>query len=221
MQEHRNEARPILYSFRRCPYAIRARLAIAYAGVSVELREIMLKNKPPSMLEYSPKGTVPVLVLPSGQVIDQSLEIMHWALAQNKGDWYSGAAECLKTIDQLIAQNDTQFKPWLDKYKYADRYPEYSQAFYREQCEVFIAQLNTRLEQHTFLMADQCTLADAALVPFVRQFALVDRAAFDGCRFYFVQRWLADFLASPLFKEVMPKFAPWQPGDKALLFPCN
>jgi len=125
---------PILYSFRRCPYAMRARLAIAYSGIKLELREIVLRNKPEEMLAISPKGTVPVLQLPSGEVIDESIDIMRWALAQHDpNDWYS--EPYIPAIESLITQNDESFKPWLDRYKYADRYPEQSETYYRNQCE--------------------------------------------------------------------------------------
>jgi glutathione S-transferase len=126
---------PVLYSFRRCPYAIRARIAIHYSGFKVLLREVVLRNKPPSLLSYSPKGTVPVLILPGGQVIDESYEIMVFSLQHNDPDNWLEKSDALSRAmaQELIAQNDGEFKFWLDRYKYSDRYPEQSAEYYRAQ----------------------------------------------------------------------------------------
>src|SRR5690554_5339291 len=163
---------PILYSFRRCPYAMRARLGILFAGLQVELREIVLRNKPAQMLAISPKGTVPVLQLPDGQVIDESLDIMRCALQLQDPQQLLDES----TLTQgyaLIEQNDRQFKHWLDRYKYADRYPEMTQLEYRLQGEVFLQQLEQLLNQ-SFLLGDKISLADIGIMPFIRQFAHVD-----------------------------------------------
>lgn len=196
----------LLYSFRRCPYAMRARMAVAYSGVEVELVEVSLKAKPPQMLERSPKGTVPVLVL-DDQVLEQSLDIMRWALGQNDpGDWsMSGDADAQQQIAELIGQNDSSFKIDLDRYKYAVRYPEFSQQVYRGRGEVFLSQLEGLLNEREFLITDHLTLADIALAPFVRQFCFVDPDWFWQSPYPKLQGWLQRFLQSALFKQVMHK----------------
>ncbi|MDT4290835.1 glutathione S-transferase [Methylomonas sp. MO1] len=207
---------PIFYSFRRCPYAMRARLAIAVSGLSVALREIELSNKPEAMLSVSPKGTVPVLVLPDGQVIEQSLDIMRWALAQHDPqDWLDQMPEDAK---RLIDWNDGDFKYYLDRYKYADRYPEQTQTVYRQQGEVFLAKLETRLQRTRFLCGLTFGLADAAIAPFIRQFAAVDNAWFSSSPYPALQHWLDDFLTSNLFAAVMRKYPPWKANDPLVLF---
>ncbi len=200
--------KPLLYTFRRCPYAMRARLALVYADIGVEYREIELRNKPQAMLAVSPKATVPVLQLESGQIIDESLDIMLWALKQHDPNgWLTHQTQALALIDE----NDTTFKGWLDKYKYADRFPEYSQTYYREQAERFLQKLETHLEEHTFLLDNHPTLVDFALFPFVRQFAFVDKAWFDQAPCPKLQAWLNFHLESKLFEEIMVKRPIWMP----------
>jgi glutathione S-transferase len=196
----------LLYSFRRCPYAMRARMAVAYAGVSVETVEVSLKAKPPEMLERSPKGTVPVLVL-DDQVLEQSLDIMRWALAQNDPNDWSMASdpEAQRQIAELIAENDGSFKTDLDRYKYAVRYPEFTQAEYRARGEVFLERLEELLAERDFLVADHLTLADTALAPFVRQFCYVDPEWFWQSHYPKLQGWLKRFLESALFVNAMAK----------------
>ena len=196
----------LLYSFRRCPYAMRARMAVAYSGVQVELIEVSLKAKPPEMLERSPKGTVPVLVL-DDQVLEQSLDIMRWALAQNDPDDWSMASdpEAQRQIADLIAENDSRFKTDLDHYKYAVRYPEFTQAVYRARGEVFLNKLEGLLKDRDFLVTDHLTLADIALAPFVRQFCGVDPDWFWQAPYPRLQGWLTRFLESTLFTRVMQK----------------
>ncbi|WP_082879535.1 glutathione S-transferase [Methylomonas methanica] len=207
---------PIFYSFRRCPYAMRARLAIAVSGLSVALREIELSNKPEAMLAISPKGTVPVLLLRNGQVIEQSLDIMLWALAQqDPQDWLDQSPEDAK---RLIERNDSEFKYYLDRYKYADRYPEQTSADYRQQGEVFLAALETRLQRTRFLCGANFGLADAAIAPFIRQFAAVDNAWFANSPYPALQHWLDTFLTSNLFAAVMRKYLPWKTDDPLVLF---
>ncbi|MFZ3086816.1 MAG: glutathione S-transferase [Methylotenera sp.] len=196
-------ALPILYSYRRCPYAMRARMALRYAGVAVDIREISLKDKPAHMLQVSPKGTVPVLVLPSGQVIDESLEIMIWALQQQDDDgWLE--ADNLQT-QQLIAENDGRFKQNLDQYKYAIRFPEHTVEYYRTQGEEFLTKLERRLYQTGFLIGDTISLADIAIFPFIRQFAAVDNAWFESTDYSKLKLWLKHMLESALFQSVMEK----------------
>lgn len=210
---------PVLYSFRRCPYAMRARLALGYVGQAVELREIVLRAKPAEMLAISPKGTVPVLQLPNGQVIEQSLEIMQWALQQQDPlGWLPTDAEAQADILALIAHNDGIFKAHLDRYKYPERYPEQHALFYRSQGEQFLAQLEDRLTQHAYVCSEQISLADVAIFPFIRQFAEVDRLWFDQAEYPQVQAWLAEWLDSRLFAHVMQKFPVWQSGTTGVSF---
>ncbi|MBT5808032.1 glutathione S-transferase [Candidatus Uhrbacteria bacterium] len=205
---------PILYSFVRCPYAMRARLAIAASGQTVELREVVLKDKPESMMSYSPKGTVPVLVLSDGTVIDESLDVMKWALQQNDPD---GWLEQMGT--DLVEENDSTFKMHLDKYKYFTRHPEHTKEVYREHCEVFLKKLEVLLSKNEFLTGDQMKFADAAILPFVRQFAKADIEWFQSSKYKNTQRWLEHFLQSPLLEQVMTKYEQWSVDDTPVLFP--
>lgn len=190
----------VLYSFRRCPYAMRTRMALRYSGVPVSIVEVSLKAKPAEMLELSPKGTVPVLVSADGQVIEQSLEIMHWALAQHDPDNWLGPDSAA-----LIEENDQVFKVNLDRYKYAIRYPEHPMEHYRAQGAAFLQRLEVLLEQTPYLAGDTLSLADIALAPFVRQFAHVDRDWFEKAPYPRLNAWLERFLASELFTAVMAK----------------
>lgn len=199
---------PVLYTFRRCPYAIRARLAIKASAVPVTMVEVSLRNKPQAMLDCSPKGTVPVLQLQDGTVIDQSLDIMRWALAINDPfQWIDQDSKLAADSAALIAHNDGGFKHSLDRYKYAERFPELTAAEYRAQCELFLSPLNDRLALHPYLMRDQPSLADMALFPFVRQYAHVDKAWFYGAENTqrHLIRWLDTLMATPLFSAVMEK----------------
>lgn len=196
-------ALPILYSYRRCPYAMRARMALHYAEIAVEIREISLRQKPVHMLQVSPKGTVPVLVLSDGSVIDQSLDIMRWALkVADKDGWLNADAELTAN---LICENDGAFKQNLDRYKYADRYPQQPAEFYRAQGEIFLARLDSMLAKNAFLLGAKLSLADIAIFPFIRQFAAVDADWFDNSDYQHLQRWLNYLLVSPLFCKIMEK----------------
>ncbi len=211
---------PVLYSFRRCPYAIRARLALRYAGVSVGLREVVLKDKPTEMVDGSPKATVPVLVLDEGsvqqEIIDESFDIMLWALAQNDPDaWLDVDAELLR---QLIDANDKQFKPWLDRYKYPNHYDDLQAGEPRDRCEEFLHSLEQRLQTHAYLCGDRVSLVDMSIYPFVRQFVSVDREWFNTRPYVELRRWLQVFLDSPLFASVMDKYPQWQTGDADVPF---
>ncbi|MFJ3116041.1 glutathione S-transferase [Pseudomonas protegens] len=195
-----------LYSFRRCPYAMRARLALRYAGVPLRIVEVSLKAKPAEMLALSAKGTVPVLAL-EDRVIDESLEIMHWALAQHDPeDWRLTADPTAQAqMAALIAENDQVFKVHLNRYKYAERYPEAPMEHYRAQGEAFLARLDRLLQQRRYLLAAHPSLADMALLPFVRQFAHVDREWFAQTPYRALQEWLQERLESELFLAVMAK----------------
>jgi len=195
-----------LYSFRRCPYAMRARMALRYSGVAVNIVEVSLKAKPAEMLALSSKGTVPVLNV-DGQVIDESLAIMHWALAQNDPqDWLlKDDPVGQQHIAGLIEENDQVFKVHLNRYKYAERYPEQPMTVYRAEGEVFLRRLDELLEGRDYLLAEHPSLADVALMPFVRQFAHVDREWFGQTPYRRLQSWLQRFLESELFIGVMRK----------------
>ncbi|MCW8869781.1 MAG: glutathione S-transferase [Proteobacteria bacterium] len=200
---------PVFYSFRRCPYAMRARMAIAVSEFNCELRELILKDKPEAMLKASPKGTVPVLILTNGQVIDESLEIMlHVLQSEDPGNWLYDKSDSL----ELIEQYDRLFKPLLDRYKYHVGYKELSFDEHRSNTLPFLNQLNQRLENTVQLMADDIRLADIALMPFIRQYAFVDKPWFDDQDWPNLHRWLDNHLNSRLFKSIMPKFKLFNDG---------
>lgn len=193
---------PILYSYRRCPYAMRARMALKYAGIEFEIREISLKEKPQSMLKVSPKGTVPVLILTDGTVLEQSLDIMDWAVQQQDvAGWLSDAAAAAALIDE----NDGSFKLALDRYKYAVRFPEQPAEVYRMQGEIFLRKLELMLVETRFLSGDQVTLADIAIFPFIRQFASVDAAWFETAPYPKLRAWLQGLTSTELFQSIMEK----------------
>jgi glutathione S-transferase len=199
---------PVLYSFRRCPYAMRARMALWAAGITVELREVKLAAKPPALLAASPKGTVPVLVLAEGSVIDQSLDIMRWALAQSDPEgWLAGDDA------GLIAANDGLFKHHLDRAKYPGRYDEGGATDHRAAALALLAPLEKRLADAPFLTGETRALTDIALLPFIRQFAAIDPVWFAAQPLPRLQGWLEGLLQSDLFAGVMGKFTPWQAGD--------
>jgi len=204
--------RPVLYSFRRCPYAIRARLALRQAGLDIEIREIELRNKPAELSAASPKASVPVLLLPDGQVLEQSLDIMNWALAQHDPEgWLSAAPSVAQAA--LIDCNDGPFKALLDRYKYADRHPQATAAQWRDAAvELLLAPLEAGLQRGPFLLGVRCSLADMSLLPFVRQFAAVDSAWFEQASLPHLRRWLADGVSTPLFQAVMHKQQVWRSG---------
>ncbi len=216
----------ILYSFRRCPYAMRARLALyeAMPSASLELREVVLKDKPFAMLDISPKATVPVLFLnhaenSRNQVVEESLDIMLWALEQNsllKKSWLPVALQ--EEIMFLISENDGDFKWALDHYKYADRFEE-SEAFYRGKAHGFLSGLEARLQLQPYLMGQNITLADVAIFPFVRQFAHVDKNWFFASEYTQLQKWLTVWLESKPFKSIMTKYPKWQEGQEPVYFP--
>jgi len=207
---------PILYSFRRCPYAIRARLAIAYAQQCVELREVVLKDKPADMLAISPKGTVPVLQLPD-RIIDESRDVMLWDLEKNDPESLLQDGKLPETTSKLFDENDQDFKHWLDRYKYADRYPEHSAEHYRRSGEAFLAKLETFLSENPYLCGQRVSITDIGIMPFVRQFAMVDKAWFDQAPYPALRNWLYAWLEAPKFKAIMQKYAQWQPGTERVL----
>ena len=209
---------PVLYSFRRCPYAIRARLALQVSGIPYELREIQLRDKPPSMLMASPKGSVPVLVLPEGRVVDESWDIMCWALQQSDPDhWLGDGGSYLAEAAILLEMNDGCFKAALDRYKYADRYPEQPPAVYRAEGEHFLQQLEERLQAHDYLLGEQLSIADVAVLPFIRQFAGVEPSWFQQSSYSRLRHWSDRLISSPLFEAVMHKYPVWQSGGDVIV----
>ena len=201
----------VLYSFRRCPYAIRARLALWHAGISFELREVVLKNKPQAMLDVSSKATVPILVLFNNTVLDESIDIMQWALMQSDlDDWsYQSLA------NPLLEKNDGEFKYFLDRYKYFERYPDQTQQYYFEQACKFIVELELNLSDGTdWLNGNSLSALDIAIFPFIRQFSLVDKSRFEQLPFPRVQQWLINLLKLELFESVMLKYSAWRPGQE-------
>lgn len=208
----------ILYSFRRCPYAMRARLALLQSGTRVEIREVKLSQKPPEFIQSSEKATVPVLVLDSGQVLDESLDIMRWALSVNDPElWLDD--ELQQQTDSVILENDDSFKQSLDLYKYFDRYPQHDQIVYRQQAESFLQKLEGLLIINPFILAERMTLVDIAIMPFIRQFAGVEPAWFANCDYPQVRKWLNKLLSLELFRLVMTKYDFWKAGDTTIYFP--
>ena len=215
--EHTKVNIPILYSFRRCPYAMRARMAIWISKQRCELREVLLRNKPPSMLKVSPKGTVPILVLDSEKVIDESLDIIDWALDLH--DPYEWNRSRTHPITQtFITINDGVFKFHLDRYKYAKRYDDEDPQLHREKCHSFISQIENELVNSKYIYDDQISYVDIVLLPFIRQFRIADPIWFDQLPYKHVHVWLHTFLESELLKECMQKYSFWQADDQVTLF---
>ena len=189
---------------------MRARLALLFAKQAVEHREVVLRDIPSQMIDISPKATVPVMQLQDGTVIDESLDIALWALEQQDPQKLLGSLSQLSDMLSLIKENDSDFKTWLDQYKYADRYPEQTPEYYREQGELFLQKLEERLSHQPHLFGTEASLADIAIMPFVRQFAHVDRAWFYEADYPSIQRWLGEWLESDAFKSIMTKYTKWE-----------
>jgi glutathione S-transferase len=212
---HTMNPTPLLYTYRRCPYAMRARMALLQAGVAFDAFEIVLRDKPAAMLAISPKGTVPVLQLPNGQVLEQSLDIVRWAfLATGDAEgWWARA----QTDDNqaLIAACDGPFKHHLDRTKYPERFGESAEhtAFHREQAvAVLLNPLQARLQHNGQLGGHNPCAADIAIFPFVRQFAAVDVGWFDGLPLPALQAWLAGWMGNALFERAMVKLRAGETG---------
>ncbi|MFK7885705.1 MAG: rhodanese-related sulfurtransferase [Gammaproteobacteria bacterium] len=228
LAESRNEAHlgrreapalPVLYSFRRCPFAMRARLALRMAGIDVALREVVLRDKPEAMLEVSPKATVPILIDTSGRVLEESLDIMRFALSVNDPEqWLAPEDGEVEAMNALIRRCDKDFKPDLDRYKYASRYDDADPFAARERGVAFLQTLDQQLSANGWLCGSRRSLADVAIAPFVRQFRIADPEWFDQQSFRRVIDWLATFEASADFTAVMRKYAPWQEGDDVVVF---
>jgi len=216
---------PIFWSFRRCPYAMRARMAVMASGLTVGLREILLRDKPAAFRAASPKATVPVLELGDGIVLDESRDIMFWAL-ETSGD-PAGWLNCYHQDEQaaiaFLDRLEGPFKTDLDKYKYATRYRTEQGApvdglAHRAAGAVFLSDINTSLARTPFLSGEVIGLMDYASLPFIRQFRIADESWFDAQEWPFLQAWLQDFLASDMFRSVMVKYELWQEGAPPVLF---
>ncbi|VVT12280.1 Glutaredoxin 2 [Erythrobacter sp. EC-HK427] len=201
-------ADPVLYSFRRCPYAMRARMALVVSGTACELREVKLADKPQAMLDASPKGTVPVLVFCDGTVLEESVAIMRWVLARHDPEGWLAREDAA-----LVAENDGPFKAALDHYKYPTRYNDCDPLPHRARGEAFLRVLEERLAGQGQLAGDRRGLTDIAIFPFIRQFANHDRAWFDALDLPHLQSWLAGHLASTLFATIMQREEPWREGN--------
>ncbi|MBM6549470.1 glutathione S-transferase [Marinomonas ostreistagni] len=213
----------VLYSFRRCPYAIRARYTLDMLQVRVQLREVVLKNKPQALLDLGGRSTVPQLVT-QDERYPESLDIIFWALRATQDQttaqqlWPQSATTQAK-IRTWLSYNDHCFKPWLDRYKYADRHPEHPQSYYRQQGERFLQRLEQRLTAQTYLMGQKVSLADIGVFPFIRQFAGVDHAWFEQAPYPKLRAWLEGFMSNERFARVMQKFPAWDASQAVVYFP--
>lgn len=199
---------------------MRARMAIWCVGIRCELREVVLRDKPQALIEASAKATVPVLVTPSGRVIDESLDIMLWALEQGDPEgWLSPRCGSLEEMLALIARNDDEFKLHLDRYKYPNRYEDVDPLYHRAEAERFLGDLNAQLSSRGELYGPSFTLADVAIGPFIRQFANTNRAWFDTTPYPALKAWLERFLSAPVFTSVMAKYPQWCEGDPPTFVP--
>lgn len=218
---------PFLYSFRRCPYAMRSRYALAELNVNVYLREVVLKSKPPELLLLGGRSTVPQLIDLDGTRYPESLDIIFWALAragdkQKADELWPADSQKRHRIMSWVTYNDHFFKYWLDRYKYADRHPERSEAYYRGRGAVFLSRLEKRLENRVFIAGEARSLADIAIFPFIRQFAAVNPKWFDLSEYTNVKRWLAYFVNSDRFiSVVMAKHPAWHAGQENTLYPAT
>ena len=196
---------------------MRARMAIHISGQRCELREVLLRDKPPSMLEYSAKGTVPVLILQDGKVIDESLDVIDWALNLNDPDDWQRSKDKEKT-KELIKINDGEFKYHLDRYKYSKRYDNEDPEFHRKKCLKFIESINNELNNSKYIFDDNISYADIVVLPFIRQFRIADIEWFDSLPYDNLKKWLSSFLDSSLLNSIMKKYDLWQEGDSLIIF---
>lgn len=201
---------PILYSFRRCPYAMRARMGLWNAKLKYIHREVNLKDKPKALLEVSPKGTVPVLVLPNGQVIEESLDILKWAFAQhNDENWALEMGEHQEAMDSIVNELDSSFKKNLDQYKYPERHQLVDGTEAREKGVKFLEKLDARLAKSDYLFGDTPSYVDVAVFPFIRQFSKVDESWFQQTPYMHLQQWLKKWIDSKCLVDVMEKYDFW------------
>ena len=210
---------PTLYSFRRCPYAMRARLALRLCKIQCIIREISLKAKNSEFLKVSPKATVPVLVLPNGEVLEESLDIIYWSLEQNDPYKLKINNQLANKTDKLIELIDTEFKFHLDRYKYSSRYNIKNSEVHRDKARDILVQINTMLEGNNYLWGNNISLLDISILPFVRQFRIADKEWFDdNLGLENVNNWLNTFLNSDLLASIMTKYKVWEKDDPVTLF---
>ena len=200
---------PILYSFKRCPYAMRARMAIHASGQKCELREVLLRDKPPSMLQYSAKGTVPVLILQDGKVIDESLDVIDWALNLNDPDDWQRSKDKEKT-KELIKINDGEFKYHLDRYKYSNRYENCDKNFHQKKCFNILIDVEKLISNENWFFGNELNKLDISILPFLRQFRIADPHWFDSLKqIPKIQKFLYNFLDSNLLNQIMFSYKVW------------
>jgi glutathione S-transferase len=191
-----------------------------YSGAKVELREVVLRNKPEQLIQISPKATVPVLELIDGEILEESLDIIYWAMSLNDNEgWFDLSSHQKEIAESLIAENDSEFKSWLDKYKYSQRFPEESELYYRKQGESFLVKLNDRLKQNDYLISNKLSYVDIAIAPFIRQFANVDRNWLNSSTYQLLVKWLDNILNSSIFIMAMQKYPPWEVANDKVIFP--
>ena len=214
---------PILYSFKRCPYAMRARMALYLSNTVVELREVSLRDKPQSMLEISPKGTVPVLILDDGNVIDESIEIIEWCIKKKKNIF----TETLNSDQELFTEDaiklfDEKFKFHLDRYKYATRYEDVDEILHRESCVEILKTMENKISNKIFFYTDHLNKIDICILPFIRQFRIANPEWFDHhIELPKVQKWLDNFLKSSILEEIMVSHEVWKKNNPAIFFPTS
>lgn len=211
---------PILYSLRQCPYAMRTRIGLLQAKQPVILRDIVMKNIPKEMLDASPKGEVPVLVFEDSSVIDESLDIMIWALNQSDPSnlLFNHQTNTYQDMLDLINRNDNEFVDALKKYKAASRYHDSEEINCRQQCEPFIGYLEQCLTKHDYIFGNTVSLADYAILPFIRQFSRVDRKWYLQAPYPNLQRWLERHYQDPIFSKAMTKYPQWLENKESVLF---
>jgi glutathione S-transferase len=219
-QTEATTAYPVLYSFRRCPYAMRARLALMVSGQKCELREVVLRDKPQAMLDASAKATVPLLIGLDGRVLDESLDIMLWALQQHDPEhWLTPQSGSLEAMLALIAQCDGEFKHHLDRYKYPERYDNTDAQAHRAAGAGFLQMLDGQLSEAQYLFGTHAALADMAIAPFVRQFALADQDWFFAQTWPRLQAWLSAIVDAEMYTRMMQKYPQWMSGTAGVTFP--
>lgn len=196
-------------------------MVIAYSQTTVELREVVLKDKPVELINISPKATVPVLQLVNGDILEESLDIMDWALRNHDPQYIHLSNPDDMYQNELILENDHVFKKHLDQYKYADRFPEHDEIYYRQKGELFLNKLDNILKNRAFLLSNQLSVVDLAIFPFIRQFAHVNKTWFDQSNYMHLHKWLTNFLSSPMFVSVMHKFSQWKNGSECVVFPVS
>ncbi len=211
---------PILYSLRQCPYAMRARMGLLLADQKVMLRDIVMANIPNEMFAVSAKGTVPVLLFDDGSVIDESIDIMIWALKKNDPNNLLSVPEenTFSDMIDLIRRNDSEFVEALNKYKAASRYHDVDEVYCRQHCELFISELEQRLMKYDFLMGATPSLADYAILPFIRQFSRVDRKWYLQAPYPNLKRWLEKHYQNPMFSKAMKKYPQWLDNKEPIVF---